>query len=70
MGIAPVPGTPPPVGIVGVIHFDIGTVQLEETPISQLVNDPAVIADVRAVEAATTTQARIGAIGQLMERLG
>jgi hypothetical protein len=53
-----------------VIHFDIGTVQLEETPISQLVNDPAVIADVRAVEAATTTEEKIGAIGQLMERLG
>jgi hypothetical protein len=70
VGVGPVPGTPPPIGVIGVIQFDIGTVTLEEIPVSQLVNDPAVIAGVRAVEAATTLQERIGAIGQLMERLG
>jgi hypothetical protein len=64
------PPPPPPVGVIGIFHFDIGTVPIEEIPISQLVNDPAVIADVQAVEAATTTEARIGAIDQLMERIG
>jgi hypothetical protein len=56
--------------VIGVFHFDIGSVPIEELPVSQLVNDPAVIANVQAVEAATTTEARIGAIDDLMEILG
>ena len=64
------PGTPPPVGVIGVIHFDIGTVEhAGEIPISELVNNPEVIAGVRAVQSAETSQARVDAIGQLLEAL-
>jgi hypothetical protein len=66
----PIPGTPPPIGVIGVIHFDFGVFQgWEEIVVEGVVNDPAVIRAVTAVNEATSTAARIDAISQLLERL-
>jgi hypothetical protein len=72
IGVGPVPGTPPPRGVVGVIHFDLGIfteVEGGEIAIEVILNDVGVINAVSAVNAAQTSQARINAIGQLLERL-
>ncbi len=64
------PGTPPPIGVVGVIQFDAGAIKdFGEVLVSDLVNDPQVISAVRAVESAATSEARVRAIAQLMETL-
>jgi hypothetical protein len=65
-----VPGTPPPIGPIVSIQFDVGMVrEVGEVSIPDLVKNPAVIASVRAVQSAETPEARVNAIAQLMENL-
>jgi hypothetical protein len=70
VGVGPVPGTPPPIGVVGVIHFDVGIFQeFEDTAIQEIVSDAGVVAAVADINTAQTLEARASAVARLMERL-